>query len=95
MKNTDNVRFDARLAKEQKELFEHAAQLGGYRNLTDYVIHVLMEKSEMIIEKHNEVLASLKDQELFFNAITKDVEPNKALKSAVLKHKKLIKKMNG
>jgi uncharacterized protein (DUF1778 family) len=91
----NSVRFDARLAKEQKELFEYAAQLGGYRNLTDFVIHVLMEKSEKIIEKHNEVLASLKDQEIFFDAITKDAEPNKALKSAVLKHKKFFKKMNG
>lgn len=95
MKTIDKARFDARISKEQKELFEYAAQLGGFRNLTDYVINVLMEKSTMIIEKHNLILASRKDQEIFFNAITSDVEPNSALKSAVSKHNKLIQKLNG
>jgi hypothetical protein len=32
--NHDRVRFDARLPREQKEYFERAAMLGGYRNLT-------------------------------------------------------------
>lgn len=91
MKTMDKARFDARLSKEQKELFEYAAQLGGFRNLTDYVINVLMEKSTMIIEKHNLILASRTDQEIFFNAITSDIEPNSSLKSAVSKHNKLVK----
>jgi uncharacterized protein (DUF1778 family) len=95
MKTTDKARFDTRLPKEHKELFEYAAQLGGYRNLTDYIIHVLMEKSNMIIEKHHAILASKRDQEVFFDAITKDVEPNKSLKSAASKYNKQIKKMNG
>ena len=30
-------RFDARLPKEQKELFERTGYLGGYRNLTDFI----------------------------------------------------------
>jgi uncharacterized protein (DUF1778 family) len=94
MKTTDKARFDTRLPKEHKELFEYAAQLGGFRNLTDYVIHVLMEKSTLIIEKHNSILASRKDQEIFFDAITKDIEPNKSLKSAASKYQKKIKKVN-
>jgi uncharacterized protein (DUF1778 family) len=94
MKTLDKARFDTRLSKEQKELFEYAARLGGFRNLTDYVINVLMEKSTIIIEKHNTILASRKDQEVFFNAITGDIEPINALKSAVSKYNNLIKKIN-
>lgn len=39
----ESARFDARLPKEQKLLFEKAAQLGGYRNLTDFIIHAVQE----------------------------------------------------
>ena len=95
MKTTDKARFDTRLLKEHKDLFEYAAQLGGFRNLTDYVINVLMEKSTMIIEKHNTILATKRDQEVFFDAITSEIEPNKSLQLAASKYSKLINKLNG
>ena len=95
MRNSEQARFDTRLPKEHKELFEYAARLGGFRNLTDYVHHVLMEKSTMIIEKHNTILASQKDREIFFKAITGETEPNEPLKAAVKKHSKILKKTNG
>ena len=95
MRNSEQARFDTRLPKEHKALFEYAAQLGGFRNLTDYVNHVLMEKSTMIIEKHNTILASQKDREIFFKAITGETEPNDFLKAAVKTHSKILKKLNG
>lgn len=95
MRNSEQARFDTRLPKEHKELFEYAARLGGFRNLTDYVHHVLMEKSTMIIEKHNTILASQKDREIFFKAITGEKEPNNSLKAAVKTHSKILKKTNG
>jgi uncharacterized protein (DUF1778 family) len=95
MKTIDKARFDTRLPKEHKDLFEYAAQLGGFRNLTDYVINVLMEKSTMIIEKHNTILATKRDQEVFFDAITSEIEPNKSLQLAASKYSKLINKLNG
>jgi len=94
MKTIDKARFDTRLPKEHKDLFEYAAQLGGFRNLTDYIINVLMEKSTMIIEKHNTILATKRDQEVFFDAITSEIEPNKSLQLAASKYRKLIKKLN-
>ena len=94
MKTIEKARFDTRLSKEHKELFEYAAQLGGYRNLTDYVIHVLMEKSTLIIEKHATIISSKKDQEVFFDAITATPEPNQALKNAFIKYTELTNKLN-
>ena len=95
MRNSEQARFDTRHPKEHKELFEYAARLGGFRNLTDYVNHVLMEKSTIIIEKHNTILASQKDREIFFKAITVETEPNDSLKAAVKTHSKILKKKNG
>src|SRR5690606_38510950 len=41
----EHARFDARLSKEQKQFFEKAAYLGGYRSLTDFVILTVQEKA--------------------------------------------------
>ncbi|MFN8699770.1 MAG: DUF1778 domain-containing protein [Flavobacteriales bacterium] len=92
MKPAEQARFDTRLPREHKELFEYAAELGGYRNLTDYVIQVLMERSQAIIEKHNAIVASKKDQKIFFEAITADIEPNAALLKAAQKYKRAVGK---
>jgi uncharacterized protein (DUF1778 family) len=95
MKSNEKSRFDTRLPKEQKEFFEYAAHLGGFRNLTDYMINVLMEKSTLIVEKHNAILVSKKDKEIFFDAITKEIEPNDSLKLAMEKYNTQVSKLNG
>ncbi len=38
MKTIEKARFDTRLPKEQKEYFEYAANLGGFRNLTEFIV---------------------------------------------------------
>jgi uncharacterized protein (DUF1778 family) len=80
------TRFDARLPKHQKDLFEKAARLGGFRNLTDFMIHTLQNKAEQIIQTHERILADQQDALVFFNAITQAPKPNKALKTAAKKY---------
>jgi uncharacterized protein (DUF1778 family) len=80
---TQQARFDARLSIEQKLLLERAASLGGYRNLTDFVFSAAKEKAKEIIREQEEVLASERDAELFFNAITQPLKPSENLKQAV------------
>ncbi|MBS1645008.1 MAG: DUF1778 domain-containing protein [Bacteroidetes bacterium] len=76
-------RFDARLPKEQKQFFEKAAYLGGYRNLTDFVILTVQEKAREIIRENELIIASENDSEVFFNAVTKSKKPSKTLKNAL------------
>ncbi len=90
--NIVQARFDTRLSKEQKELFEYAAQLGGFRTLTEFVINSVQEKAKAIIDEHSTILASKKDKEIFFNAMLKSAVPNKKLKAAAAKYKKSIAK---
>jgi uncharacterized protein (DUF1778 family) len=82
MKTLEKSRFDTRLPKEQKEYFEYAANLGGFRTLTDFVIHSAQVQASSIVEKHNAILASKKDQEIFFKAIMQPSKPNVNLKKA-------------
>ncbi|MBP1617682.1 MAG: hypothetical protein H6Q14_1509 [Bacteroidetes bacterium] len=86
----EQARFDARLPKEQKDLFEKAAQLGGYRNLTDFVIRVAQEKAKEIIKEKELIIASEKDSQIFFDAITNPQKPSETLKKALADYDSFI-----
>lgn len=89
MKTAERTRFDTRLPKEQKELFEYAATLGGFSTLTDFVIYALQQQANTIIEKHqhqNAFLTSKKDKEIFFEAITNPQPPNDTLRGAAQRY---------
>lgn len=80
------ARFDARLPKEQKEFFEYAASLSGFKTLTEFILYSVREKAKAIVEEHEKILASKKDQEIFFNAILNPSIPNENLKKAAAKY---------
>jgi uncharacterized protein (DUF1778 family) len=88
---SETARFDTRLSKEQKELFEYAANLGGYRTLTEFVISSAQHKADEIIEKHRSVIASKKDQKVFFDAILNPPAPGNKLIAAAKRYNKLTK----
>jgi len=90
MKTSEMSRFDTRLPKDQKELFEYAASLGGFRTLTDFLIFSAQQQAGTIIEKYNTILASKKDQEIFFNEITNPQKPNDRLKKAAIRFNKAV-----
>jgi len=88
---TSIARFDTRLPKEQKEFFEYAANLGGYRTLTEFVIMSVQTKADEIVEKHRSIVSSKRDQEVFFEAIMNPPAPGKRLSAAARKYNKLAK----
>ena len=88
--NTKDARFDTRLPKEQKVFFERAARLGGFRNLTDFVVITVHEKAQEIISERERVLASQKDSDIFFDAVINPKAPNKELFKAADEFKALF-----
>ena len=88
---TSNARFDTRLPKEQKEFFEYAANLGGYRTLTEFVINSLQREAEEIVKKHRAILSSKRDEEIFFDAVMNPPAPGSKLKAAAKKYNKQVK----
>lgn len=87
MKTIEKARFDTRLPKEQKDFFEFAATLGGFRTLTEFVIASVQEKAKIIVEEHNKIISSKRDAEIFFNELVKPSKPNEALKNAAERYK--------
>jgi len=82
------ARFDTRWPLEQKELFEYASKLGGFRNLSEFVFLTVLERAREIVKEHNQVIASDRDKEIFFDTIMNPPGPNEKLKRAVRKYKK-------
>lgn len=88
--NQSKARFDTRLSKEQKMIFEKAARIGGYRSLTDFVVLTVQEKAKEIIAEKEQIIASERDSELFFDAITNSPKANKNLINATNEYKALL-----
>jgi uncharacterized protein (DUF1778 family) len=82
MKTLEKARFDTKLPKEQKEFFEYAASIGGYRSLSEFIISSAINQARKIIDEHDKILASKKDREIFFNALMNPDKPNAELKNA-------------
>jgi uncharacterized protein (DUF1778 family) len=84
------ARFDAKIPKIQKELFEYAASLGGFRTLTDFILNAAQEKATAIVQEYNTILASEKDRELFFDALINPQGPNQKLREAAERYKEFV-----
>ncbi len=83
MRTEEKARFDARLPKEQKEFFEYAARLGGFRTITEFIISSAQMQAKKIVESHKKILASKRDQEIFFKILSNPLKPNEKLKNAM------------
>ena len=94
MKALQKTRFDIRLAKEQKEFFEYAANLGGFRTLTEFVVFSGQQQAKQIVERHNSILSSKRDKEIFFHALLNPQPPNARLKEAAVRLKKAAGKID-
>ncbi len=79
-------RFELRLSLEDRLFFERASVIGGYKTLSSFVISAIREQSKKIISDKEQILASQKDKEIFFNAILSNVEPSGKLKQASKKY---------
>ena len=92
MKTLEKARFDTKLSKEQKDFFEYAASIGGFRTLTEFVILSVQEKAKKIVEEHSRIISSKREQKIFFDEIINPSKPNSALKKAAFRYKELINK---
>jgi uncharacterized protein (DUF1778 family) len=90
--NQDKARFDTRLSLEQKQFFERAAVLGGYRSLTDFVLAAVQDKAKKIIEENEKIVASEKDKVIFFEALANPPKPNDELVCAKYEYDQLLAK---
>jgi len=92
LKAKGTARFDTRLSHEQKDLFAYAAKLGGFRSLTEFVIHSAQEKAQQIVKDYQSVLESERDRDIFFAELLNPGQPNQELLQAAESYQKYLRK---
>ncbi|BCL34694.1 DUF1778 domain-containing protein [Nostoc sp. MS1] len=79
-------RLEARITKEQKELFQRAADIQG-RTLTDFVISSVQKIAIQVIQENEMMILSRQDQEVFVEALLNPPAPNAKLRAAAQRYK--------
>jgi uncharacterized protein (DUF1778 family) len=83
-------RIEIRVSHQDKERFEYASRLKGFKSLSEFLRVIVTQEAKAIIAEENKILASKRDREIFFNALMgKEEKINDALLSAIKFHKKL------
>ncbi len=84
-------RVEFRVSNEDKELFEYAKQLSGFKTFSEFARFVITKEAKAIVSEENRILASQRDQAIFFNVLMgTDHQPNKSLIAAIKYHDELV-----
>jgi uncharacterized protein (DUF1778 family) len=84
-----NERLEARISRDQKALFQRAAELQG-RTLTDFVITSVNDAAVRVIEEARAIRLNARDSRAFAEALLNPREPNARLKAAAQQYLKLL-----
>jgi uncharacterized protein (DUF1778 family) len=79
-------RLEARISKDQKELFQRAAELEG-RTLTDFVISSVLDAAKRTIQEHETMTLSTRDRQVFVEALLNPPPPSDKLRAAAQRYK--------
>jgi len=82
-------RLEARISRDQKSLFQRAAELQG-RTLTDFVIASVQEAAVRTIEEMQTVRLNAEESRVFAEALLNPREPNARLKAAADRYLRLL-----
>lgn len=74
-------RLEARVSREQKELFQRAAELQG-RTLTDFVVASAHQAAVRTIEEMSTIRLSAEESRAFAEALLHPCEPDDRLRAA-------------
>lgn len=82
-------RLEARISRDQKTLFQRAAELQG-RTLTDFVVSSVQEAAVRTIEQMQIIRLSAEDSREFAKALLNPRTPNEKLRSAARRYMQMI-----
>ncbi len=80
-----NERLEARITREQKALFQRAAELQG-RTLTDFVIASVQEAALRTVEMERSIQLNAAESKAFADALLKPRQPNARLRAAARRY---------
>jgi uncharacterized protein (DUF1778 family) len=82
-------RLEARISRDQKRLFQRAADLQG-RTLTDFVVSSAQEAAVRTIGEMEIIRLNAEDSRAFAEALLKPREPTERLRAAARRYREFI-----
>jgi uncharacterized protein (DUF1778 family) len=83
------ARIETRVTEEQKALFQRAADLTG-RSLTDFILSSAQEIAVRTVREQDVLTLSGQDRECFLNALLQPSAPNRRLREAGSRYKRVL-----
>ena len=83
---TRNSRLEARVSSDQKNYFQHAANLAG-RTLSEFVINSTQDAAAKVIADNEVMALSRKEQVAFVTSLLKPTEPGPRLRQAAKRYR--------
>ena len=83
------ARLEARISADLHANIKLVADM-QHRSMTDFIVSVMQEAVQRVIEQRDVIKLSLEDQTRFANAILSPPEINPALKRALAKHRDMV-----
>ncbi len=78
-------RLEARITTEQKDLFQHAADIQGV-TLTDFVVASVHAAAARVVQERDVLTLRARDREVFVQALMNPPAPNKRLLAAARRY---------
>ena len=78
-----NQRLELRLTKLQKDFISKASRVSGFKNVSDYILHISINDSKNVIREQQIFELSERDRVSFMETLENPPEPGKNLKKAM------------
>lgn len=76
-------RLELRLTKLQKDFISAASSVSGFKNVSDYILHIAINDSKNVIREQQLFELSERDRVSFMETLENPPEPGKNLKKAM------------
>jgi uncharacterized protein (DUF1778 family) len=78
-----NQRLELRLTKLQKDFISKASSVSGFKNVSDYILHIAISDSRNVIRQQQLFELSERDRVSFMEILENPPKPGKNLKKAM------------
>lgn len=91
MSSFNNEHIDLHISKENKDLIEHAAEISGFKTISEFIVTIAKNEAIRILKEEATVIRSKNDKVFFVETLLDPPSPNKALKAAAKFYDDLLK----
>lgn len=82
-------RYEFRLSRSDRALFERAAQLQGLK-FSEFVLRALREQAETALRENHVIVLTARDSRAFVEALINPPKPNARLRRALARHREPV-----